>query len=466
MRQVIALLLLLACAPAWGQGSIGGNDGGISGNNVSPTGLQSFNGWQIIFSLYDGATIVSGGTGNAVGDILTLNDHCGTHSSIVVTVVTAGAVTNANVGNPGLCVVAPSGTITVLSTTGSGSGTTVTAPYAPIGGYLIAGTLANNSGNTQVGAGQSPYFAGAESTFLGDSAGGAVGSGSYNTVIGDDAFGIGGGCSKIYMGAGTVTGTDNLRNTCGGGGAPGFDTYGDGVLKTYNQTGTSSNCYLCGIAAFGAGAMFYWNGAVSNPYDTAFGNNTCIGASSGTVNFVGVSCFGPRIGQVLTSASYSLLMGGGASGGNCAIACTTFASGTGVILIGSGYSGVDTPAAGTSNWINIENAILIATAHPNYSSGFGTSAGWSGGAGGGTSFEFGFNVGTGGTASSGVISFPTAAPNGWYCTGRDVTHPASFVEDFASTSTTTVTVQNYSRTTGATGAWTSGDVLQISCLGF
>jgi hypothetical protein len=332
------------------------------------------------------------------------------------------------------------------------------------GATLSGGTLSGYNGNLFLGSEQNAAnFTGTESVFIGDRTGGNVGSGSFNWAAGHNAFGIGGGCTGIYMNSGTVTGTDTLRNACGGGGAAGFDAYGAGALKTYNQAGTSGNNYLAGTATFGANSLFYWNGAVSSPYNTVFGNDGCAGESTGTVNFTGVTCLGARGGKHLTTATNSILINGGTNP-LFAPGATTFASGSGVILVASGAYAVDTPAAGTTDFINIDNTI-IAVSHllASWVSGFGTSAG--GASGSGSNYEL-FNVGTGGTASSGVFSFPNAAPNGWQCTGRDKTHPELYLEDFSSTSTTTVTVTNYSRTTGAVTPWTSGDQLQISCVGF
>lgn len=321
---------------------------------------STLNGWGPTFANKTGVTIVGAGTANNVGDLLTLNDGCATHTVVGVVSVSAtpGPITAATVAVPGVCAVAPSSPVTVLSSTGSDTSATFTVPYGPGGSSGVTGTLFSNSGNTTYGAEQSPYLALTESTIIGDRAAGAVATGGFAWVAGHDAFGIGGGCAAIYLGAGTVTGADNLRNSCGGGGAAGFDTYGASVLKTYNQAGTATNNFLSGIAAFGSASMFYWNGAVSNPYDSVFGNAACQGASTGTVNFTGVACFGARGGRLLTTASNSLLMGGGGAGG-CVIACTNFATGSGVILIGSGARAVDTPASGTSNYINLENILTV-----------------------------------------------------------------------------------------------------------
>ncbi len=74
-------------------------------------------------------------------------------------------------------------------------------------------------------------------------------------------------------------------------------------------------------------------------------------------------------------------------------------------------------------------------------------------------------IGSGGSASSGVLTMPTAA-HGWACKFTDVTNNASFVTDQSATSATSVTATNYSRTTGLTTAWTAADAVQFACLAY
>ena len=328
------------------------------------------------------------------------------------------------------------------------------------GGTITLGTLGSNGGNTFLQANPSTTYTGTESTFTGLSAGGAIAIGSFNTITGLNAEGIGGGCPNIYVNNSSVYGTDAMRNTCGNGQVT---LFGTSAMKTYNQAGTGANNYAFGMAGLGESIFYYWNAPVAFPYDTTLGDQSCMGASTGLVSFTGVLCLGAKTGSQLTLASNVILMSGG---GNGWAGATTFASGSNVILISSGKQPVDTPAANTSNFINIDNAYIASTSVPTYVSGFGTNAGWNGTASGYTSQHFGWTVGTGGTASTGVFAFPTAAPNGWYCSGKDATNPGSFVEDFSTTSTTQVTVTNYSRTTGAVAAWTSGDILDVTCTGY
>lgn len=92
-------------------------------------------------------------------------------------------------------------------------------------------------------------------------------------------------------------------------------------------------------------------------------------------------------------------------------------------------------------------------------SGFGTSPSVVANSG---SAAFEINVGTGGTANTGTITLP-AASVGWVCVAQDVTNPDSFVTAQTGGTTTTATLKNYSRTTGAAIAWTASDILRVSC---
>lgn len=108
---------------------------------------------------------------------------------------------------------------------------------------------------------------------------------------------------------------------------------------------------------------------------------------------------------------------------------------------------------------------LIRGADPTISSGFGTSPSVVSGANGPGAFLV--NVGTGGTASSGVIATTSAATNGWVCSVTNRTAVAANRADQrtvqTATTTTTVTVQNQTISTGAALAWTASDVLALNC---
>lgn len=103
---------------------------------------------------------------------------------------------------------------------------------------------------------------------------------------------------------------------------------------------------------------------------------------------------------------------------------------------------------------------------PSVSSGFGTSPSVT--AGQATSFRL--NVGTGGSASAGVIAMGYQAATGWNCFVQNITAQAANTGDKrtvqTASSTTTVTVQNQTISTGGASAWAASDVLALICAAY
>jgi hypothetical protein len=98
---------------------------------------------------------------------------------------------------------------------------------------------------------------------------------------------------------------------------------------------------------------------------------------------------------------------------------------------------------------------------PTIASGFGTSPSIV--KANGTAI-FTINVGSGGSASNGAITLPTA-PNGWDCRCTDqVTQANGWMIRASATSVTSVTLTNYSGVTPT--AWTANDVLGCACLAY
>jgi len=119
----------------------------------------------------------------------------------------------------------------------------------------------------------------------------------------------------------------------------------------------------------------------------------------------------------------------------------------------------------TASTVNLSASLsgtspLIFVAAPTISSGFGTSP--SVASNNGTA-AFTINVGTGGTANTGVIGLPTAT-NGWNCYATDITtnNATAFITKQTATTTTTATISNFT-TAGVLGAWAASDILQVSC---
>jgi hypothetical protein len=106
--------------------------------------------------------------------------------------------------------------------------------------------------------------------------------------------------------------------------------------------------------------------------------------------------------------------------------------------------------------------LLIGAPAPTISSGFGTSPSVVSNNG---PASFTINVGTGGTATNGVIGLPSAT-TGWNCSCEDITTTSATVNRCKQTgagTTTTVPIGNFN-TTPAAAAWVASDILTVSCL--
>lgn len=101
---------------------------------------------------------------------------------------------------------------------------------------------------------------------------------------------------------------------------------------------------------------------------------------------------------------------------------------------------------------------LLVQQAPSILSGFGTSPSVPHNNG---SAAFTVNVGTGGTASSGTVSMPIAASNGWACSVTDISTPANKTLQSA-TSTNSVTVIGFNAA-GTQTAWAASDILSFQC---
>lgn len=111
----------------------------------------------------------------------------------------------------------------------------------------------------------------------------------------------------------------------------------------------------------------------------------------------------------------------------------------------------------------IGGKLLCSATAPTISSGFGTGAAIVSSNG---TCAFQINVGTGGTANTGVIGLP-AANAGWVCSATDITTTSStvFMTKQTASTTTTATVKNFN-TTAAAAAWAASDKLDVICHGY
>jgi hypothetical protein len=207
--------------------------------------------------------------------------------------------------------------------------------------------------------------------------------------------------------------------------------------------------------------------------DTTRGGNTFVGASAGlaattaykntflgmlagtnAISSTNLTLLGERAGQNITTANNMVIVGG-----EVGLTCATGGS---VILVGAAGN-ADCPAAGSSFWLNIGNAVLESMTVPTVQSGFGTGASVTNGK---SSAAFTVGVGTGGVVSTGNISLGNAAPNGWACSAVDQTNPAGSNTVATPNTTGSISLTNYSRTTGLATPWVASDVVVVACHGY
>lgn len=109
--------------------------------------------------------------------------------------------------------------------------------------------------------------------------------------------------------------------------------------------------------------------------------------------------------------------------------------------------------------------LLVGIAAPTISSGFGSSPSIVSSNG---STTFRLNVGTGASATGGIVGLPTAA-TGWNCS-IDVLNPTATnllsKTVVTSSNTTTVTVSNELLSTGSATAWPASTVLMFNCFAY
>lgn len=121
-----------------------------------------------------------------------------------------------------------------------------------------------------------------------------------------------------------------------------------------------------------------------------------------------------------------------------------------------------TGSVNTTGAYKIASSLLFSASAPSISSGFGTSPAILSNNGTAT---FRVDVGTGGTASSGVIAMPTSAA-GWNCNVSEF-NPNSIAllstTVITASSSTTVTIQNDLLSTGAATAWQASQVIIFIC---
>lgn len=132
-----------------------------------------------------------------------------------------------------------------------------------------------------------------------------------------------------------------------------------------------------------------------------------------------------------------------------------------IFLAGGAFA--STIAASSSIVLGASQVLTMSATAPTISSGFGTNPSIV--ANNGTA-AFTINVGTGGTANSGVIGLP-AATTGWavQCMNTSTNTATVFLTKQTATTTTTATIGNYDAA-GAAAAWVASNVLVCSAIAY
>jgi len=211
-----------------------------------------------------------------------------------------------------------------------------------------------------------------------------------------------------------------------------------------NQSGTATNCVLIGSQT----------GNGLHTRNVHIDNLVCDGSVAVTN--------GVQINSGVTGPVQLTNISGGSTNvilDNLAGGCTVLRSTTSVVGI---YARGDQNYGGSNAAKLITDASSCMGVAPTISSGFGTSP--SVVAGSNSPAAFVVNVGTGGTATSGVVGLTPAATTGWACHAVDLTTHTTAVAQTVQTasSTTTATFTQYSDVMVAT-AWAASDKLSISC---
>lgn len=236
----------------------------------------------------------------------------------------------------------------------------------------------------------------------------------------------------VYVGSGTTTLSPDTSCTLNSGAlaCPSLSTNGAGTPKIDFPLGTS-------------------------PGNPAAGNCRVYADSTATVmtflNSTGGNC-------LTTSTTGQLVFN--SSGVLAGIANFTWTAGTHTLASDSSAN-IDFSLAASFKIPSLTSTggLLQSTTAPTISSGFGTTPSI---VNSNSTQVFTINVGTGGTATSGVIGLPAAA-HGWSVSCNDITTTSTtvFFTKQTGTTTTTATVGSFD-TSGAASAWAASDVL--SCM--
>jgi hypothetical protein len=332
--------------------------------------------------------------------------------------------------------------ITALGSGSGGTGTytvdqsqtaTITEDYGPGHGILLSGN--GGAPGCAMTLSDSAILEGAESIFVQPPSGGTVFLLAVNDYL-DNAGNWG-----VFIqptGTGTIGFINVLNSEIGPDGVAGSGFYIDLTYGSMNALGIADNSIYSYPVSTGAGITLVAGAPKSfriRDNDIGIQGSALAAAISFSIAGSSNAIIG---GNTLKGSSASFYLN------NTADKTCNFANDN--QIVGGGLS------AGCA-WTRSQIT-------PTISSGFGTSpsvTNFNGSAG------FEVNVGTGGSASSGVVGLGTAL-NGWNCSAVDITTQSATVFQTKQTASTTAsaTFANYN-TSGAAAAWAASDKLRITC---
>ncbi|HAX91245.1 MAG TPA: hypothetical protein DCY07_03430, partial [Rhodospirillaceae bacterium] len=207
---------------------------------------------------------------------------------------------------------------------GVGNGTFTTHTAAGLGSTAVGYQTLQTNTIGGIGAGAKNTAIGYQALLLNTGSGSAAGS--YNNAIGNTA-----------LGTNTATGinTGSYNNAIG-----------SGAMNTNTGNGMAAGSYN---NAIGAGAMYVNEGAApgAGSYNNAIGFRALYKNTGAGNTVIGSYALGKTTATYTGSNNVAL---------GYAVGSTTLVSGSSNILIGTSAA-VDTPAAGTNEWLNIGNTI-------------------------------------------------------------------------------------------------------------